>query len=409
VLAGALAALLFAIVHVADGVAQAGQRDFVMAVLLLGGYVPLFAAVRRSSASLLFIFGLCCGAAATIKPQAVLLGLVLTLAAACICRRRSKSLPKLLAWGWTGLAAPVAFAFLWLYRMHAVAAFLHLSDSLIMYHAQMARHPLGFLLAHAVPSQLLPLAILALIIMFLNRGWRKWQQLFVLTGIAFGVLSFCVQGKAYPYHRYPLIGFLLLFVAIEIAGALASPAIGERTSKWQKGMAWSIVAYIVLWLAPVSAARALRYDWWSQPSLDQLQLDLQRAGNSRFGNKSLDRQVQCMDTMAGCITVLDRMQILQSTGFLYDCYFFAPGPSPVKEEQRYRFLLQIRRQPPKIFVITDQWCLNLHGGYAKLQEWPEFADFLDANYALTEERSPGPWDHRRLATWPFGYRLYVRK
>jgi hypothetical protein len=112
--------------------------------------------------------------------------------------------------------------------------------------------------------------------------------------------------------------------------------------------------------------------------------------------------------MAGCITVLDRMHLVQATGFLYDCYFFAPGASTVKRAQRQQFLTLVKRDPPWVFVVTDQWCLNLPGGYTKLRDWPEFAAYLDANYTLAQQRAWSGWNPRYTATWPFGYRLYVR-
>jgi hypothetical protein len=399
---GLLAGLLFSILHIADGVAQEGQRDFVMAVLLLLGYVALFVAVRRSSAAWLSLFGVACGVAATIKPQAAIIALILVPCAAYLVAERGTLIP-LLVWGTLGALTPIAFTILWLARLHALGAWVHLCIGLSLYHAHMARHSLWFLLCHAIPSQLLMLAIPALILMFLSKDKEQWPQLFVLTGVGFGFLSFCVQGKAYPYHRYPLIAFLLLFIAMQLQQALALSS-ETRGGKAPKIVAWVLTAYAVLWLGPSATARALRYDWRSQPSLYQLEADLQRAGDH-----PLSGTVQCMDTMAGCITVLQRVQIVQATGFLYDCYFFAPGKSSVKHEMRKRFLSEIEHKAPRIFVITDQWCLNLPGGYAKLADWPEFSQFLTSKYTLAEERIPQPWDHRYRATWPFGYRIYILK
>ncbi len=392
--AGLLAAALFAILHIGDGVAQAGQRDYLIAVLLLAGCALLVRGARTGAVWQVFVFGLCCGVCATIKPPTIAFALLLVVA---LCSQSSWL--KRLGAGLAGLLMPLFAIWAWLSYLHSFRAFAGLTRSLVLYHAGMARHPVGFLVAHAIPSQLVPLVVLSLAIMASTQGWRRFEQKLALLAIGCGFLSFCMQGKAYPYHRYPLLAFFWLFVALQLAEALSNSCRGYL----EPALGWAIVAYSVLWLAPASTAKALRSDWRYQPALVQLQADLTAAASS----SGLQGKVQCMDTMAGCITVLDRMQLVQSTGFLYDCYFFAPGPSPVKQAMQQRFLAQIRRAPPAIFVVTDQWCLNLPGGYQKLDQWPAFAGYLAAHYTLTQQRAWTGWNPRITATYPFGYRLYT--
>ena len=274
------------------------------------------------------------------------------------------------------------------------------------YHAGMARHTSVFLLTHAVPGSILPLLVPACALLTLKGDWCCPKQRLALFGIAFGVFSFCLQGKAYPYHRYPLLAFSLLLVALSLQPILAARAPG-KSPRLQSACACFLLGYGALWLAPSSTAKALRYDWRSEPSLDQLQADLTQVGAQ--SGTALNRNVQCMDTIAGCITVLSRMQLVQSTGFLYDCYLFAPETGTVREAMRERFLAQIRLNPPTVFVVTDNWCLNLPNGYQKLQQWPVFTQFLNANYAVARQRTWSGWNKRTLATWPFGYRIYIRK
>jgi len=402
--AGVVAASLFAITHIADGVAQAGQRDFVAAVLLLGGFALLMRGARTGSRWQFLVFGLCCGAAASIKPPAlVFVVLLFALDTDWTPHRRA-----CVAAGILGALLPLAAAAGWLLHLRSLGAFLVLTRGLVVYHAGMARHSTGFLLGHAIPSQLLPVAALGAILLIRSRGWRSRDQRLALLAIACGLFCFWIQGKAYPYHRYPLLAFFWVWIAMLLGAALPGKAVLRERAEFEAGLAWAIVGYCVLWLAPASTAKALRYNWRYQPSLVELQGDLERLEAGPAGG-SLDRQVQCMDTMAGCITVLDRMGLVQATGFLYDCYFFAPGASPVKAALQQQFLAEIRRAPPRVFVVTDQWCLNLPSGYAKLAEWPEFAAYLSANYTLTEERSWSGWDRRYTATYPFGYRVYLRK
>ena len=68
-LAGLFGATLFILFHGRDGAGQQGQRDFIIAVLLLGAYAFLFHAFRDRRQWPMFAFGLCAGIAATIKPR----------------------------------------------------------------------------------------------------------------------------------------------------------------------------------------------------------------------------------------------------------------------------------------------------------------------------------------------------
>jgi hypothetical protein len=417
--AGYWAAGLFALLHIGSGVAQAAQRDFILAVLLLVGYAALIPAVRQGAAAvsrpvailLMAFWGVCCGVAATIKPQAILLPAILLALLWMRGRRCKNTTYGLLIAGAAGVAMPLLVMMLWLIVQGSLRAFFHTGVSLMEYHAGMARHTSWFLISHAVPSVLWPIVLAAIWLRFTRRRSRTFSETAILLGIAFGFFSFYIQGKAYPYQREPLVAFLLVFAAFEVARVMTA----RPQTRLRMGAAVLTLLYGFLWVGPSSTAKALRYDWRSTPTLDALSSDianLSKQPEATFGApgaQGLQRQVQCMDTMAGCITVLDRMQLVQATGFLYDCYFFAPDTSSVQSALRARFLAEIDRHPPGVFVITDQWCLNLPDGYAKLAQWPAFSRFLASRYTLAVQRSWPARNTRNLATSPFGYHLYLRK
>src|SRR5246127_3300594 len=75
--AALFATVLLLLVHGQDGVQQAGQRDLVIAVLLVIAVAFLLEAVRRERWACLLPFGLAVGFSATIKPTAAPLGVVL--------------------------------------------------------------------------------------------------------------------------------------------------------------------------------------------------------------------------------------------------------------------------------------------------------------------------------------------
>src|ERR1700739_2817294 len=66
-LAGFFGATLFILYHGRDGAGQEGQRDFIIAVLLLCAYAFLFHAFRSRRKWPMFAFGVCGGIAAAIK------------------------------------------------------------------------------------------------------------------------------------------------------------------------------------------------------------------------------------------------------------------------------------------------------------------------------------------------------
>jgi hypothetical protein len=93
-LPGLFSACLFILIHGRDGLEQSGQRDFVMAVMLLGATAFLFAAVRQNWLWLSAAFGLMSGLACSIKPTVLPLSFAQLAFACYICHRsRQRWLP----------------------------------------------------------------------------------------------------------------------------------------------------------------------------------------------------------------------------------------------------------------------------------------------------------------------------
>jgi hypothetical protein len=399
--AGLFAEVCFALTHGSDGVPQAGQRDLVIAVLLIAGYACCFEGVRRKAWAGIVLFGFCCGCAVAIKLPAPIFFIGMLPLVLFACRRFH--LPGVLCMcGYVaGFLIPVAAALVFLVRNDALAVFLSMTQKLIVFHAELGRHTALFLIAHAIPATILPLMLLAAWLAGMRREWLTWEQSALLLGACIGFASFCAQGKAYPYHRYPLMVFLWVLIAGQFSVALRSA--GKRRTVAVVG-----ILYAVLWVGPSATAKSLRYNWRDERSLAQLRSDLDQAGGA-----ALVGDVQCMDTTSGCLMALNDLKLRQATGFLYDCYFFSPENNPVKAKLRGEFWRRITDVPPKVFVITDQWCFDQPRGYGKLDQWPEFERFLSTNYSLSMQREC-PEKHNRYvatppSTPPFGYRIYSIK
>jgi len=407
--AGVYAAALLLLIHGRDGVDQMAERDLTMTVLLLVGYAFLFHALRRQTEnpprSLLWamaLSGACFGIAATLKPTVVPLEFVLLALLAWQSNKnrqpRSTSVAALIGSSLSGFAIPFAIALFFLAREHALHAFWSILTGLVPYHASIGRLPIRYFLRYSIRPGFSPLAVLCAGIAAARKDWRNNESLALWIGFAFGLLSLVAQGKGYPYHRYPSEAFLLLLAGLNFTAALQRP--GLLRVAGMLGLCFG-----VLLLAPVSTAKTLHYDWKNQEFITLLQGDL-----NALGSANLSGRVQCLDTTAGCINTLYQMRLVQDTGFLYDCYFFAPQPSPAQAQLREQFWIAIQSKPPEVFVVTNQMCVSPASGYGKLDAWPQFQHYLDANYSLYAQRTATRpvrwWSHPRP---PFGYRIYMRK
>jgi hypothetical protein len=408
---GVWAGVVFGLVHGRDGIFDMGQRDFVVAVLVLVGFAGLFRAGRGGSAKWLVVFGLCAGAAATIKPTYLSLGpAVLGVLAFWGWRRAGLgavldgvsggvSWVKLLIYGGIGWLAPLAAVAIWLWRMGALIDFVRVGRTLMTYHAGLARRPVGFLLLHSV-APVLPLLILWVLVVaaFERKRWWSWERAALAVGMAVGLVSYVIQGKGYPYQRYPLLALLLVAMGMDFAAA-------ARRAGLARVLGWAGIAYAVLFLAPSSAWAASRYDWRNLEFQDALVADLDRLGGER-----LSGEVQCIDTLGGCYGALYRARIVSSSGFLYDEFLFGAERDGVVAESRRRFWAAFEARPPRVVVVVDGLFPSGPPGFGKLALWPEFESALGRDYRLVSEVTPPDevyWWARRDS--PRSYRIYVRR
>ena len=404
--AGFFAASLLALLHGRDGIPQTAQRDLIMAVLMLLALAAAFHAVRRSQPGWMFLFGLCTATAASIKPTAAPVALLLILVA-IVLRRDGRPLFWYMAWGILGLVLPCLAVTIFLIKERSIPAFLDALHGMWPYYATLDNRPLGYQLLHSI-SPLLFLVLLWLLLLVLkvvqsrrqaaaSSPWQ-WERFALWMGLALGYLSYLSQRKAYPYHRYPVLVFLLLLMALHFTEALR-----ERGVLRLCGIIGLAAGALII--APMSVYKIARYDWRYDQLFTMLQGDLDHEGGA-----SLSGHVQCLDTFAGCINTLYRMKLIESTGFLVDFYFWAPHQTPVTEQMRQRFWSDIQHNPPKVFIVMKQDWPNGPDTYGKITRWPLFANYLNQNYALVADRIAGGWVKRESRPYPPpAYRIYVRK
>ena len=247
---------------------------------------------------------------------------------------------------------------------------------LLPYDARMGRRPLSYLFQHCL-SPVQPIVGAGLVAALLRPRWPTWEEAALLVGAGFGLASYLIQGKGYPYHRYPFVALMLLLVSLRLSEALREGWVAH-------GVAVCAFVYGAIILAPISVQKVRRYEWWRDDFQQSLTRDL-----DELGGAALSGHVQCVDMSAGCIKTLDRMGLVQSTGFLYDLYLLAPEETVYQTQERDRFVRLMLRDPPRVLVITDQDYLFGDRGFAKIERWPEFSRFLADRYSL--DRRSGPF------------------
>ena len=398
------AATLLALVHGRDGLPQGGQRDLTMAVLLVAATAAITLAVRYRSIAAWTSFGLLAGIVLTIKPTAIPLSVAQAIIAIYVLRKRGDTVLKPVATASLATLAFPAVALAFLIRENAVAAFWDNLRGLVAYYAGLGHKSLGFLLVHSI-SPLMPLVIMWLVVLVLIRPRLDWERVLLLSGVAFGLLSYVIQARGFPYYRYPLLAFLLPLMALDFTEALPFPNSHLVERKIAGALAIIALAVGGLFLGPQSALLIHRYRWWQTDLNSSLEQNL-----NRLGGPALSGHIQCVDSISGCMTTLYKMRLVQPTGIVMDFPLFGDDRVRVVQEARAEFREKIFEKPPSVLVISSALYVDGPGDYQKLARWPQFTDFLAANYTLDTD-----WHPTRLQRWwsreEFGpsYRIYVRK
>jgi hypothetical protein len=410
-LAPLFASSLFILIHGRDGLAQGGQRDLTMAVLLLAATAFLLVAIRSAGnpSAYAAAFGLLSGIALTIKPTIAPLSLAQLALAIYTLRKldrpwRAPTLSALLA----AFIAP-ALALGFLLCEHALAAFLAGFHGIVPYYASLGHRPLTYILLHSL-SPILSLVILWLLILVLKLPCLNITRSLLLLGVLFGLINCIVQARALPYYRYPLLAFLLPLMAIDFTSAAQTGLTDTLPTKSAAALALAAFAVGALFLAPQSAILIHRYRWYQTDFNTALERDL-----TALGGPALSLHIQCIDSVSGCNTVLYDLRLEPATGVLSDFLLFGnttdtqpPESIPIVRDTRAQFTHALLARPPKIIVVTSHLHLSGPDSYAKLDRWSSFAAWLAANYSLSTEWAPTRttrwWSREEL---PAGYRIYT--
>ncbi|HEX2918505.1 MAG TPA: hypothetical protein VHN81_08280, partial [Edaphobacter sp.] len=344
-------------------------------------------------------FGFFAGVAATIKPTALLFSALLLIVVVVAWKKESRKLGADLLWASSAFFIGPLAAFFFLCKQGALRAFLGGFSGIIPYYASLGHKPLGFLLAHSI-SPVMPMVVLWLLLLVLARPKLTTERLILFCGAAFGLVSYVVQARGYPYYRYSLLAFLLPLMAIDFSAAFKS------SPGWRARGAYAIAALGIFVGAFVIAPTSIYYIHSYETHEDfitSLSSTLDELGGS-----SLSGHVQCVDSISGCGTTLYRMRLIQATGVLSDFLLFGPESVPVVRSTRKQFLQAMEERHPEVIVVSGWLHIDGPGDYKKLDRWPQFAEVLSDKYVLKTQWSPSRPNHWwSRKQWPDGYRVYV--
>jgi hypothetical protein len=358
-----------------------------MTVLIMVAYAFLFESRRRRYPWMMIFFGLSLGMASSVKPTEGPLGACLLGLALWDLKRKGEAVAAYVWCSLLGGSIAAAIVATFLIRHDATGALMAITKRLTPYYAGMERINFHLLLRFSLPIAawvLLPFAIVVASVERLRKNWEYWA---ISLGAAFGAFSYFVQGKAYAHHRYTCVAFMLLWIALELTQAM-------RKSGWVKAVAIAGMSVGSLALVPIYSRLVLQVHPVNlfTPALES---DL-----TRIGTDHLQHRVQCLDLVDGCYNALYHLRIVQSTGWMGDLLLFAPDNSSVVDFYRDLFWNSVIKNPPSVFVLSNEW-FNQVPTFAKVNQWPQFARYLEENYKLIISREFDAEMHH-------GYRIYVR-
>ncbi len=403
--AGIYAGGLFLVMHGSEGPWEAVEREEVMTALLMIGYAAMFSSVRSKRPSLMLLLGLATGLAGSIKPTVAPLMVCLFLLAAYVLRGKRANVAAYLGWGALGLLLIGALDLGFLLRYGVMHDFEFVLRTVLPAYARLHASSSGGanLLRQAAPFSILALALLGVLIAWMNRdpgrngSWERWA---LVMGAAFGLFSYFIQGKGFQHHRYTFLSFLFLLLGIEFLTALRRTRVSAVLGL--AGIAATLLVLVPRYLESLSG----------RPANSDLTLALEHDLDHLGGTRLLQDKVQCFDLVYGCLDALYHLQIVENTGFTGDLLFFSGTGTPASEFYRDKFWTLARKDPATVLVLSNEW-FGEPNSFEKIDAWPQFAGYLHENYTMVVSRTFPLELHSRGEQTPDpmaapAYRIYIR-
>jgi hypothetical protein len=368
------AAALFTVYHLAQGAWNAGQRDFLLCPLLVGGAVGVAGWIETAGRRRLALAtgGLLLGLAITVKPHVALFAALLAGAVVIVgWRRRRSAAMAAIAFG-TMVAVGPAAALAWLAARGALGAWREITFAYLVPLYSRLGWPAHWAFPRWRVWIVIALAVALSLVTAAGRRRLDARHGVALLGVGYGTVHFFAQGKGWEYHLYPLAAF---------AAVLAFSEIGRPgPERWRAlgiPLAASLVAIAAL--LTLKGAEAGNATWvWDKERLVRLLVgDL--SARMRPGDR-----VQVLDTTEGGVHALLRLHAVQPTRFLYDFPLLHDADAPEIRKLRAEFLRELAAHRPRFIVVFERGWPG--GTYERLARFPELAQELTRGYAAVQSR-----------------------
>ena len=406
-LAGACGAMLTWMVHLNDGAYDLAEREWLIALLLMGcAACAVFCLERRQPAWMAACLALG-GWAGAVKPFAVALPAAMMLMVLLATLRDGLwGVPTLdraarqaflrragMACLAGGLLPVLATALYFRHWPGSFSAFLFTERTLGAWYALQGQADLHYMLLRVMSYPVLAVLVLTVYLAFRSKCWLDLRCTALGVGACIGIAMYLVQRKGFPYHVYPMLLFLLVLGFVLAQRGLDSLA-------WNRRM----IAVVLLLLGGIRVPLKL----WRNHLKIEYPVGTQTAliGDlQRLGGTALNGRVQCLDmTLGGCIGALYSLQLEQPTGFVNDNMLFPERSEPFLAALQQRFLQAMEQAPPQVIVLSaHNWPNQDDFTFSKLQRWPAFASWLGARYRLESTHVATTVQHTA------DYRIYVRR
>jgi hypothetical protein len=386
--AGLIAGCLTCMWHLKDGAWCLGERDWVVTALLFLSVACLLQSIRKNQSAWVGLAFLCAGLAASIKPPALLIPLACFGVILVRVAPRASFIKGSVFWSVLGLLVPMSIVAAYILSFNVMHEFIKSMTSLTPYYASLQRLSVKTLISSV--TILIQLGIIAAAMFFAKKSWRSTESSLLLVAAACGGLLYLIQGKGFSYHAYVFAGFVMLWMMYELSDE------NRTLTLWSFSQSIAL-ALLVLWMARLSLSIE-KVTPYPTGTVDSLERDLRS-----LNVKELSGHVQCLDmTLGGCLDVLYRLRLVQSTGYISDFYLFPRQPTPLTDEYQKRFYQSVTENPPAVFILSSHTWPGDSFGYSKVSNFPLLQQLLENRYKVRNEHFKGS---NSLA----GYKLYVRK
>jgi len=369
------ASLFFVAFHLMGGAWHMGERNFLLCPLLLTGGLAVAvwdeAAGGARRISPLVQAGAAVGAAITIKPHTLLFALAMGVLVVLRARRRGDR-PWMPAGVYlAALVAPCIATMAWLANAGGMGAWWWIMrDYVVPLYSHVGRAQSWPLLRSPLWASIGLTIAVSLFSIVRDRRFTARHGI-AIAGVIYGVAHYFGQGKAWPYHLYPLAAFAALLLFAELGPAARD--VRARRILVLVGIGAAIVFLTVQLSQTIRSASV-----WDKEAIIRQAVD-DVAARTRPGDTA-----QVLDTAEGGLHALLRLHIRQPSRFVYDFHFVHDVDSPTIQRLRAELMAALRREMPRVIVVfRDGWP---SGGYDRVRAFPALSNYIDAHYAIAEQR-----------------------